>query len=191
MAGLPDLLGTGHYTREEVNRLTRRNEDTGVLTGRYELLEGHLINKVGQDPPHAWSLGRVFELLIRVFGVLRVRNQAPIEVAAVDQRRNEPQPDLAVVLDDKREYAERHPRGDELILIVEVADSSSRFDLSVETALYARAGVPEYWVLDVSRRKLVVHAALEQGTYTQRTEVTEQEYVSIGDSRTLVSDLLP
>lgn len=187
MAALPDLLGRGDYTREEVNRM----EETGVLTGRYELLEGHLIDKMGQNPPHARSLNRMYGWLLGVFGSQRVRNQSPIEVAPRDRRRNDPQPDIAVVAEDKLEYDERHPCGDELVLIVEVSDSSSRFDLSVKAALYARAGVPEYWVLDVPRRILVTHRGLEQGTYNQRTEVAEHEHVSIGDSRALVSDLLP
>jgi len=187
MAALPDVLGRGDYTREEVNRM----EETGELTGRYELLEGHLIDKMGQNPPHAWSLHRMHEWLLSVFGLRRVRNQSPIEVGAKDRRRNDPQPDIAVVAEDKSEYSVRHPRGDELVMIVEVADSSSRFDLSVKAALYARAGVPEYWVLDVSRRVLVMHRGLENGAYGHRTEVAEREYISIGDFRILVSALLP
>jgi Uma2 family endonuclease len=94
-------------------------------------------------------------------------------------------------VEEKAEYAKRHPRGDELVLIVEVAESSSRFDLTVKAALYARAGVPEYWVLDVSRRMLVFHRGLQLGTYNQVTELTGQEYVSLGDSRSLLADLLP
>ena len=94
-------------------------------------------------------------------------------------------------MEDKSEYDERHPRGDELVLIVEVSDSSSRFDLSVKNALHARAVVPEYWVLDVSRRLLTIHRELEQAGYSQLIEIAEQEYVSIGDSQTLVSTLLP
>jgi Uma2 family endonuclease len=187
MAALPDLLGRGNYTREEVNRM----EESGALVGRYELLEGHLIDKMGQNPPHARSLNRMYGWLLRVFGNVRLRNQQPIEVATGDRRRNDPQPDIAVVAEDKTEYDERHPRGDELTLIVEVADSSSRFDLSVKVGLYARAGVPEYWVMDISRRVLVTHREPEQGTYTHRVELSEHEYVSIGDTRALVSDLLP
>jgi Uma2 family endonuclease len=181
MAALPDLLSRGNFTREEVNRL----EESGVLTGRYELLEGELIDKMGQNPPHAWALHRVYAWLIRVFGVERLRNQVPIEVAESDRRRNDPQPDIAVLAEARTEYARRQPRGDELTLLVEVADTSSRFDLTVKAALYARAGVPEYWVLDLSRRTLVIHRGAE------RTELAEHESVSLGDQKALISDLLP
>lgn len=171
----------GDLTREEVNRL----EESGVLTGRYELLEGELIDKGRQTPPHAWALHRMYAWLFKVFGGQRVRNQAPIEVAEDDRRRNEPQPDIAVLTEVRTEYSRRHPRGDELVLIVEVADSSSRFDLTVKADLYARAGVPEYWVLDLQRRVLVIHRG------TERTELAEHEFVSIGDQKALISDLLP
>ena len=187
MAAVPDLLGRSDYTREEVNRM----EETGVLVGKYELLEGHLIDKMGQNPPHASSLHRMHGWLIRIYGSARVRNQVPIEVAVKDRRRNEPQPDIAVVAEDKPEYDDRHPRGDELVLIVEIADSNSRFDLTVKAALYARAGVPEYWVLYVPKRVIGVHRGLQQEAYTQRLELGEHECISIGDARVLVSDLLP
>lgn len=181
MAALPDLLSRGNFTREEVNRL----EETGVLTGRYELLEGELIDKMGQNPPHAWALQLMYEWLLGIFGVKRLRNQVPIEVAESDRRRNDPLPDIAVLAELRTEYARRHPRGDELTLLVEVADTSSRFDLTVKAALYARAGVPEYWVLDLSRRTLVIHRGAE------RTELAEHESVSLGDHTARISDLLP
>jgi Uma2 family endonuclease len=187
MAALSDLLGRGHYTRDEVNRMVQE----GLLSGRYELIDGQLVNKMGQNAPHAQALRLVAAWLLSIFGFRRVQVQLPIEVAQGDRKYNEPEPDVAVLPDLKLEYGKRHPRGDELLLIVEVADSSSRFDLTTKADLYARAGVPEHWVLDVSRRMLVVHCGLQQGTYNQVTELTEQEHVALGDSRSLIADLLP
>ena len=158
-----------------------------MLTGRFELIEGELVNKMGQNAPHAQALRLVVVWLTSIFGPRRVQGQLPIEVAQGDRQYNQPEPDVAVLPDLKAEYGTRHPRGDELVLIVEVADSSSRFDLSVKAALYARAGVPEYWVLDVPRRVLVSHRGPVDGTYSQRVELTERDFVSIGDSRSLVS----
>jgi Uma2 family endonuclease len=57
----------------------------------------------------------------------------------------------------KAEHAKQHPRGDELSLAIEASDTTAAFDRSRKAVLYARAGVPEYWVLDLNRRMLVVH----------------------------------
>jgi Uma2 family endonuclease len=187
MGAFPDLLARGHYTRDEV----RRMEDAGELVGRFELLEGDLIDKMGQNAPHAQALRLVAAWLINIFGPLRVQAQLPIEVAEGDQERSEPEPDVAVLQDLKPDYDRRHPRGDELILLVEVSDSSSRFDLSTKALLYARAGAPEYWVLDITRRMLIIHRVPEQGVYKERIELGEHDFVSLGDSRALVSELLP
>jgi Uma2 family endonuclease len=65
-----------------------------------------------------------------------------------------------------------------LRLIVEIADSTLGFDLKVKGALYARAGVPEYWVLDVAGRRLLVHRNPQSGRYTDVAAYSEQESVS-------------
>ena len=187
MAAVPDLPGRGHFTREQFSRM----EDSGVLTGRFELIQGELINKMGQNAPHAQGLRLVAAWLTSIFSGGRVQTQCPIEVAVPDRQLNLPEPDVAVLPELKPEYGKHHPRGDELLLVVEIADSSLRFDLHVKAPLYARAGVPEYWVLDVARRVLIVHRGLAQGTYTQRIELGEHETISLGDARTLISDLLP
>jgi len=187
MAAVPNLLGRTDYTRDEVTRL----EEAGILTDRCELIDGELVSKMGQNPPHARSLQRIYAWLIRVFGVERVRNQAPIEVAEKDRRRNDPLPDIVVVAEDKPEYDERHPRGDELVLLVEVSDTSSRYDRTKKLSLYARAGVPEYWVLDVPKRRLTVYSELEGESYRRCQEVAEHDTVSLADFQSVVSDILP
>src|ERR1035441_1283354 len=95
-------------TRDEVHRL----ESLGLLTGRYELIEGELIDKLGQNPPHGYVLTRVMIWLARVFGH-RVRCQLPMEVAPRDQRLSEPVPDIALLAHESPEYYRRMPRGDE------------------------------------------------------------------------------
>ncbi len=74
-------------TRSDVERLTL----DGTFDGqRYELIEGQLIRKSGQIPPHAWTLRHVYHWLGNVFGLVRLRCRAPIEVASEDQEHNEP-----------------------------------------------------------------------------------------------------
>jgi Putative restriction endonuclease len=128
------------YTRSDVERLTQ----AGTFDGqRYELIEGELIRKSGQSPTHAWTLTHVYHWLANVFGLIRLRCQAPIEVAPEDQEHNEPEPDAAGIADPKFDHFTRHPRGDESLLLAEIADSTSPLDRTVKTALYAGALVPE------------------------------------------------
>jgi len=86
-----------------------------------------------------------------------IQVQLPIEDAAGDWERSLPEPDLAVLQEIEPDCNERHPRGDELPLAIEVAGTTVAFDLSRKVALYAPAGVREYWVLDLPCRLLVVH----------------------------------
>ena len=180
------------FTRPEVQRLA----EGGLLEGqRFELIEGDLIDKMGQNPPHTYTLGLVLDWLAAIFGNKRLRGQVPIEVAAADQERSSPEPDVAVLVEAKPEYQLRHPRGDELLLVVEVADTSAQFDLTVKARLYARAGVPEYWVLDIASRWLVIHRHPVDGEYRQVTRLSEQESISLSGggatSTVVISQLLP
>ncbi len=118
----------------------------GLFAGqRYELIDGDLIDKLGQKPPHADAIQLLLELLAGVFGLRRIRVQFPLEVAAGDRRYYFPEPDLSVRDSSKFTPGKRHPRGDELVLVVEVADTTLKGDLTIKRDLYARAGVPEYW----------------------------------------------
>jgi Uma2 family endonuclease len=96
----------------------------------------------------------------------------PIEVASEDQERNEP--DLAVIADPEFDHFTR-PRGDESLLLVEIADSTSPLDRTVKSALYAGALVPEYWVVDLPSRAFFVHRHPSGGGFRQVTRLAENE----------------
>src|SRR5438552_3001179 len=178
------------FTREEAHRMA----ELGLVNGRYELVDGDLIHKIGQNPPHAYTFSRLQTWLLTVFEASQLRLQLPIEVAPQDQRRSEPEPDIAVVAEDRPQYQSRHPRGDEPLIVIEIADTSAAFDLSVKAGLYARAGVPEYWVLDLDRRTLFMHRQLEQGTYREVRALSDQESASLNcrpEHEIPVAKLLP
>lgn len=179
------------FTRGEVDRLL----DLGAFAGtRFELIQGDLIDKMGQKPPQAYSVGLLMECLVRLFGLHRIRCQLPIEVADPDREFNYPEPDLVVLAGSSRDYALRHPNGAEVVLLVEVSDPTVRFDQTVKADLYARAGVPEYWVLDVNRRLLSVYRNPINGHYSRAVKTTATETVSpeaMPETAILVSDLLP
>jgi Uma2 family endonuclease len=157
-----ETLPRKKFTRDEVERLTA----DGYFEGqRYELIDGDLIDKMGQKPPHPVAIQNLFELLFLIFGRGFIRSQASLDVSDADRDLNEPEPDIVVTERRNTHYLDRHPRGDECILVAEVSDTTLRSDLTRKAALYARAGVREYWVLDLNRRLLVVHRQPRDGGY--------------------------
>jgi Uma2 family endonuclease len=163
------------WTRAECQAL----EAAGIFDQqRVELVEGELIDKMGKDRPHVDALALLFTWLIHVFGSRLVNSEAPIDVAPEDNPTNEPQPDLIVL---KREYSGFRsvtPQPKDLDLVVEIADSSLAFDLTVKAALYARAGIADYWVLDLLGRRLIVHRNPQGGRYASVTSYDENESVT-------------
>ena len=77
------------------------------------------------------------------------------EKALVVDDHNDPGPDAAVIPGSRRDYVHEHPRT--ALFVAEVSKSTLKADLKVKPALYAKAGVPEYWVIDLVRRQIVVH----------------------------------
>jgi hypothetical protein len=140
------------WTRAECYELT------SLLDGqRLELIEGELINKMGKKPPHLNSVSLLLEWLFGVFGPRFVRQEAPIDVSPEDNPTSEPEPDLLVLKRSISNFTSQNPQPADLHLVVEVADSTLGFDLRAKAALYARAAIVEYWVLDVSGRRMIVH----------------------------------
>jgi len=141
------------WTRAEYEELS-----SSLLDGqRLELVKGELIDKMGKKPPHRNSVALLLEWLFSVFGPLLVLQEAPIDVAPEDNPSSEPEPDLIVLKQDLSHFTSRNPRPNDLHLAIEVADSTLGFDLRTKAALYARAGIVEYWVLDIGGRRMIVH----------------------------------
>jgi Uma2 family endonuclease len=176
------------FTRREVEQML----EAGLFAGqRFELIDGDLIDKMGQNPPHSSAIRFLIAWLTKIFGAERILVQLPVEAAAAERERTLPEPDMAVLIESKADYRRRHPRGDELLLAVEVADTTVRYDATMKRDLYARAGVPEYWVLDIGGRRVVVHRTPVAGKYEQIDSVPENAAVSAGGMQIPVSELLP
>lgn len=160
-----EVLLRKRFTRDEVQQMMA----LGLFEGkRYELIDGDLIGKMGQNPPHANGVRRLHRALVAVFGIGRVQAQLPIEAGPQDSEWNMPEPDLAVLqAQDDNAFEKRHPRGDELVLAAEVSDTTVRHDSTSKRDLYARAGVPEYWVLDINSGLLRIHRYLRDGVYEE------------------------
>ena len=145
---------------------------------RLELVEGELINQMGINQPHVVSVALLLEWFRQVFGARRVLNEAPIDVAPEDNPTSEPQPDLIVLKRDFTEFTKEHPQPRDLELLDEVADSTLYFDLTTKAALYARAGIADYWVLDVAGRRMIVHRDPSEGRYASIVVYGSEESVA-------------
>lgn len=178
------------WTRQQCEAI----RDSGVLPGRYELIDGEILSKMGQNPPHSVALVLLQEWLVAVYGIRHVRNQSNMDVGDVDPDHNEPEPDLVVTREAARAYSKRHPGPDDVLLVVEVADSTLAFDCTTKAALYAASGVPEYWVADLVGRRLIVHRVPGLTGYADVAIIGAGDRIASlaqPDASALVADLLP
>jgi Uma2 family endonuclease len=127
----------------------------GILTEDepVELLEGWLIQKIAKNPSHRAVTGLIREALERLLcDGWYVDSHEP--VTTLD---SEPEPDITVVRGTILDYMQRHPHPHELALVVEVAEATLRRDRGIKKRLYARAGIPVYWLVNLVNQTVVVY----------------------------------
>jgi Uma2 family endonuclease len=159
-----------------------------------ELIDGELIDKMGKNRPHVNAVVAMMVWLLKVFGEDRVNPETPMDVAPEDNPSNEPQPDLIVLKRATTEFKSAPPQPADVVLLVEIADTTLRFDLTVKARLYARAGIIEYWVLDLNARRLIVHRDPEAASYRSVVAYSELEKVApqaAPQSEVSVAELIP
>jgi Uma2 family endonuclease len=145
---------------------------------RLELVDGELISKMGKNRPHVNAAMWMLFWLAETFGKTFVNAEAPIDVNPDDNPSNEPEPDLIVLRREWSTFVLANPQPEDVQLLVEISDSTLNYDLSVKAALYARARIVEYWVLDVNGRHLIVHREPEGDGYLSITVYVEEESVA-------------
>ena len=145
----PDRI---RFTREEAAKMA----ESGLIEGRYELLRGELISKMGQKPPHSWVITKLNGILVRQFGGDRVRIQLPIRLPDPEGIHSEPEPDVVLLCREDQEFLSRHPGPPDIALLIEVSDTTFDRDRGVKYHLYASAGIAEYWVIDIQQRRTFV-----------------------------------
>ena len=138
------------FSVDEYHRLV----ETGVLgtDDRVELLEGWIAPKMSHSPRHDAVVDLVNEALRRLLPKgWRTRIQSAATTAT-----SEPEPDIAVVRGSARDYLTKHPGPQDTGLVVEVADSSLRLDRTSKLRIYAAAGMPEYWIINLADNQIEV-----------------------------------
>jgi Uma2 family endonuclease len=190
----PSEVELKRWKRVEYEQLVEK----GVLASgdNVELIDGLLIVAEPQSATHYTAIKLVERALARAFGEgWHTRSQAPI---ALDET-SEPEPDVAVVRGDVRAYTAVHPA--DPVLVVEIALTSLTLDRGHKASLYARAGRPEYWILNLIERVLEVYrdpvpspSAPYGWDYRTRETLAANDSVrplAASPARILVGDLLP
>lgn len=157
----PELTALLHrFTVEQYHKMIA----AGILSAddHVELLEGVVFAMNPILAPHTYSLERTRKALERLapLGWI-VRPQQPVTLAA-----SEPEPDVAVARGTDEDYVERHPLADEIALVIEVGDTTLRRDREFKQAIYASAGLPEYWIINLPERQVEVYTAPAAATET-------------------------
>ena len=160
---------------------------------RTELINGEIIDKMPPSPDHSLSVDLIRIALAAAFAGQDcfLRSENPVRLPGI---RNQPQPDIAVVRGNPRLYPGRFPAPEDILLLIETAYSSEDFDRDTKAPLYAAAGIPEYWIVNLKARTLEVYRDPQNGVYATLFTVPATGTVSplaAPESVVLVADLLP
>jgi Uma2 family endonuclease len=165
----------------------------GVLTkyDRVELIEGEILEMAPIGVAHAEVTDRLNRLFVTATGDSAiVRVGGPVDLGGF----SEPQPDLQVLKNPGREgYRRAHPKAIDVLLLIEVSDSSLGFDRGAKRDLYARYAIPEYWVVDIGGQRVIAYLEPVDGRYQRVEEYRAGDTVcprAIPDARVAVDSLL-
>jgi Uma2 family endonuclease len=192
---LPELAPTDFFrlTLDQYHEMVR----TGVLADApVELLDGWLITKMSKNPPHRISV----ELLRRALSPHLPSGWDLMQQQPITLEASEPEPDTVILRRDQQDYPDRHPGAADVPLVIEVADTTLERDRVWKRRLYARAGIPVYWLVNLVDRQLEVFSepsAAEDGSdyriFGVRAETDEAPFVLDGHEIAViaVSEILP
>lgn len=142
-----------------------RMAETGILSpdARVELINGEVVEMTPMGPRHANRMRIIARWLRRILGDgTTVSTQTPVTLASA-----EPFPDVTVARGPEERYEDAHPTPADVLLLVEIADSTVLYDRNVKSEMYARAGIAELWVVDLKRDALVVFRSPQEGEYAE------------------------
>ncbi len=157
---------------------------------RVELIDGEVVEMSPQYSPHATALFLVEDAIRDAFDarLFHVRTQVPLDLG----NRSQPEPAVAVVRGKIRDYVKAHPTTAELV--VEISDSTLKFDQTKKLALYAQAGIPEYWIVNLVESVVEVYRDPRGATYGSKSTYAAGDAMAplvAPETTVAVSDLLP
>jgi len=169
------ILTTVKWTVEEYHQMIA----AGILEGRQvELLNGEVVEMAPEGEAHAYCSDEAGEYLIYLLGNLaKVRQAKPITLL---ESSSEPEPDIAIVQRLGRDYRSHHPYPEDIFGVIEYSDTSLNKDLEVKSKVYGKAGIPEYWIVNLRTRQVIVLRMPTDEGYQSQEVLTEGEINPVG-----------
>ncbi len=155
--------------------------EVGVLKAdkRYELIDGVVLELHPISPAHNYAVKSLSDQLSACVGEdATVFSQGPLQVD-----ESEPQPDVMLLKPPTEQYRQRHPVPADVLLIIEVANATLQTDRTAKLQLYAGAGIPKYWILNLQKPQLEVHRnpGTQEARYREVKTLLEEEVVVFGE----------
>ncbi|MBE9032739.1 Uma2 family endonuclease [filamentous cyanobacterium LEGE 11480] len=186
----PEPTALKRWTVEDYHRIS----ELGMIRDdeRTELIAGQVLFMAAKETPHILALRLLSIALDKLLAdqSLFISTQDPIQLDDF----SEPEPDCAIVRGTALNYADRHPCPSDIALVVEVADSTLKYDTEVKDKLYAQSGIVDYWVVDLKNRQLHIFRNPMPTGYTKHLILTEPNQVtplSFSNIILNLTDILP
>lgn len=186
---LPDWAARHRFSVDAYHRMG----EAGILSpaDRIELIDGEIVEMAPVGSPHIGAVLTLNQLLTKaVPAAIMVSVQSPIQMGG----RSEPEPDLALLRARPDRYRRPPPpSAADVLLLIEVSDTSLRYDREVKLPLYAGQGIPEVWIVDLAARAVDIHRSPENGAYAEVTSrgLTETlQPLALPDIRIPVSEIV-
>ncbi|MFB2836504.1 Uma2 family endonuclease [Floridanema evergladense] len=177
------------FTLEEYHKLTEIgffHEDD-----RIELIRGEIIEMAAKGTAHETCISKLLRELVRLLGdAATLRCQSPILLL----NNSEPEPDFAIVKNKPDDYLSAHPTPNDVLLVIEISDSTLNYDREVKLSLYAEAGISDYWIFNLSDNQLEAHSEPFQNSqgnfgYQNRRIVLPNQAIALPSFPDLFLDL--
>jgi Uma2 family endonuclease len=166
--------------------------DAGIFPpeSRMELIEGEILHMAPIGFNHAGHINRLISFFAPLLaGKAAISAQNPLQLGDL----SEPEPDFMLLRPEANFYSTRHPKADDVLLLIEVSDSTLRFDRSQKARLYATYGIPEYWIINLIDNCLEVYRQPQDGDYQDKSILSKTDSLNLlvlPDIRVAVGDIL-
>lgn len=163
--------------------------EVGILKpeDRVELLNGELFEMSPTGSRHAGIVNRLARMLnILLQDQVSVGIQTPVRIDHI----NEPEPDISILNYRLDDYSSSHPGPNDVLLVIEVASSSIRYDREVKMPIYARSGIPEFWIIDIENQLIEVFRKPKGRMYTDKQIFNSREDIPLMGETFAVKDLI-
>lgn len=149
--------------------------EMGRLESHVELIEGEIYTMSPIGSHHAGITALLTKILSRACNDVLVNPQNPLHLSEY----SEPEPDLCLLKGSGEEYLQRLPTADDVLVLIEVSDSTLKYDLETKATLYAKHAIPVYWVIDLQNKQLIIHRQPENAVYGDIEVLTKEQLMDI------------